>query len=100
MAGMKCVKCGKIAAPAMLSLEGSKVNGWSCSCGEQYLDSHAVERLFAIRRLQKEHLTAKVTRQGNSYALRVPMAIVQAYGLMKKRELRILPQENNFLLEA
>ena len=97
---MKCVKCGRAAAPALLSLEGSTVKGWKCACGEQYLDSESVERLLAIRKMQKQSLTAKVTRQGNSYALRVPMSVVDAYGLRKRRTLKILPEETRILLEV
>lgn len=48
---MKCVKCGKTARPALLSLEGAKVSGWKCSCGEQYLNSEVVETLLAKRQL-------------------------------------------------
>ena len=89
MKGLKCVKCGKTAKPARLRLEETEVPGWKCSCGEEYLDTEAVERLLAIRRLAEENLNARVTRQGNSFAVRLPIAVFKAFGLKDKENLRI-----------
>ena len=88
--GMDC-GCGKIAKPAQLRLEGVTVPGWKCTCGEEYLDAPTVERLLAVRklRLEKKKLTAKVTKQGNSFAIRVPMELVNAYSLKDKESLGI-----------
>ena len=98
--GMKCVVCGRVAKPAELRVDNSVVPGWKCTCGEEYLDSEAVERLLTIRKLKKETLFAKVTKQGNSYAIRVPMEIVEAYRLKDKKELRIDPEETRLVLEV
>ncbi len=100
MKGMKCVACGKTAKPAKLRVDNSQVPGWKCpDCGEEYLDGVAVETLLAIRKLKAERLTAKVTRQGNSYAIRVPMQVVNAYRLKDKKQLKILPEEKRIVLE-
>lgn len=89
MKGMKCVKCGKAAKATRLRLEGALIPGWKCACGEEYLDSEAVERLLALRKLAAGGLTARVTRQGNSFAVRLPMRLFNALGLKNKEELTI-----------
>jgi ribosomal protein L37AE/L43A len=100
MKGMKCVACGKTAKPATLRVDKTAVPGWKCaSCGEEYLDGAAVETLLAVRKLKTEHLTAKVSKQGNSYSIRVPMKIVDAYHLKDKKQLKILPEESRIVLE-
>ena len=85
MKGLKCVKCGKTAKPARLRLEGAVVAGWRCACGEEYLDTEAVEQLLAIRKLASEDLNAKITRQGNSFAVRLPMTVFKAFGLRTRK---------------
>lgn len=100
MNGMICVACGKTAKPSTLRVDNSQVPGWECPCGEEYLDGAAVETLLSIKRLQKEHLVAKVTRQGNSYALRVPMEVVDAYHLKNRKELKIAPENHRIVFEV
>jgi len=86
--GIKC-GCGKIAKPAHFRIEGINVEGHRCSCGEEYLNLATVDRISAARKLAKKQLTGKVTKQGNSYAIRVPMELVNAYSLKDKEELKI-----------
>ncbi|VVB68156.1 Uncharacterised protein [Candidatus Norongarragalina meridionalis] len=92
---MKCVKCGKLAKRASLRIEGTTVPGWRCSCGEEYLDADAAERLLALRKLDRQKLTAKVTQQGNSFAVRLPMALFRALGMKDKETLGIKVDPSN-----
>lgn len=100
MDGMKCVTCGKAAKPATLRIDNSTVKGWKCVCGEEYLDSNAVERLLMIKKLKEEHLVAKVTKQGNSYAIRVPMEVIEAYGLKNKQEIKLETEEKKIVFQV
>ena len=53
-----------------------------------------------IRKLKHQKLVATVTKQGHSYAIRVPMVIANAYSLKNKEKLKIDPELHKIVLEV
>lgn len=80
-ADIKCL-CGKLAKPTRkMNLEGYSVRGWEClSCGEKFINPEDANFVLAIKKLEKEKLKGKITKTGNSYALRLPKKLVDSVG--------------------
>lgn len=73
--------CGKLAAPIRnMNLSGYAVRGWECSCGEKYINPADANYVLTLQKLEKEKLEGKITRTGNSYALRLPKKLVDSMG--------------------
>ena len=89
---IKCHKCGSKAPADSFEFRGFKVRGWTCGkCGEKILNPDDAQRIFAINKLysQKQPLTAKIAKVGNSFVLRIPKALVDALGLEEKSVMSI-----------
>lgn len=80
-ADIKCF-CGEWAKPIKrMNLSGYTVRGWECpSCGERFINPADANYVLALKKLEKEKLEGKVTKTGNSYALRLPKKLVDAIG--------------------
>ncbi|MBI5036791.1 AbrB/MazE/SpoVT family DNA-binding domain-containing protein [Candidatus Micrarchaeota archaeon] len=85
---IKCVSCGGWAKPAKIRIDGLQIRGWQCECGEQILNSDDAEWLLLMNKTKKKAFTAKVSKVGNSYSVRLPKEIVDVLGL-KEQLLRI-----------
>ncbi len=73
--------CGKLAAPVRnMNLSGYVVRGWECSCGEKYINPADANYVLTIKKLEKEKLEGRITKTGNSYALRLPKKLVDSMG--------------------
>lgn len=79
--GMKCVKCGKIAKEAVLRFQGERINGWKCTCGEEYFDPAQAQRILSINKLKHQVLEAKLGKIKSNLILRIPKAVEDALGL-------------------
>ncbi len=92
---IKC-SCGSWALSDTFSFRGFKVRGWMCGkCGQKMLDPRDSERIFAINKLsQKQTLTAKIAKVGNSFVFRVPMEIISALNLKDKEQLEVRIADN------
>ena len=78
---IKC-KCGEWAEPDEFILDGFQVHGWKCkSCNEAYYNLEELEPLLLINKLKKQKLKGKVTKDGNSIAIRIPKKIADALKL-------------------
>ena len=78
---VRCV-CGSWTRPKVYRIEGLQIRGFECpKCGEGYLEPEDAQRLSDYRRLKDMVMTGKVSRTGNSYALRLPMALVRGMRL-------------------
>ncbi len=73
--------CGKWAEPVgNMNLSGYAVRGWECSCGEKYINPADANYVLTLKKLEKEKLEGKITRTGNSFALRLPKKLVDSMG--------------------
>jgi hypothetical protein len=73
--------CGKWATPVRnMNLSGYAVRGWECSCGEKYINPVDANYVLTLKKLEREKLEGKITKTGNSYALRLPKKLVDSMG--------------------
>lgn len=79
---MKCTKCGGWAKPHEFNIEGFKVRGWKCKCGEEMYSAEDLEPVLLINKYRKSGIKAKISRSGNGYVLRIPKNLAEA--LQKK----------------
>jgi hypothetical protein len=93
-ADIKCA-CGGWASPIdNMSLEGYVVRGWECrECGEKYINPADANYVLAIKKLEGEKLQGKITKVGNSYALRLPKKLVDAMGYKIGEKIEITLKE-------
>ncbi|MBI5159327.1 AbrB/MazE/SpoVT family DNA-binding domain-containing protein [Candidatus Micrarchaeota archaeon] len=96
---LKCVRCTRFATPAKLRIDGAEIRGWKCKCGEEYLHPADAEWLLLMKKSEREKLTAKVTKIGNSYSVRIPKEIVDALDLSQKvLTIKLAPREIKLLI--
>lgn len=87
--GMKCVHCGRIAKPAVLSFQGYKIDGWECRCGEKYYHPAQAERILTLNKLRHEALEAKLGRIKSNLILRIPKAVEAALDLREGETMKL-----------
>jgi CxxC motif-containing protein len=95
MDGMKCVSCGKTAKPAKLSFQGQKIDGWRCSCGEEYFDPEQAQRILLLNQVRKENFRVKVGKVRSNLILRIPKRIADALELNDGEEVTIRVESGN-----
>jgi len=83
MDGMKCVSCGQVAKPAKLKFQGDEINGWKCTCGEEYFDPEEAERILLLNKLKKQKVRVKVGQVRSNIILRIPKAMAEALRIKK-----------------
>ena len=91
---LKC-HCGKWAAPDHFMVDGMRVRGWSCKCGEKYFHPDDIEPILTVNMLKKEGLVGKVSKVGNSYSVRLPAKLVKALRLKIGMPLNIQVKDAN-----
>lgn len=87
--GLRCVSCGRMAAPAKFRFQGHALGGWKCRCGEEYFDSGQAQRILALNKLMMEAVSAKLGRIRSNLILRVPKLVEQALGLSAGKFVRL-----------
>lgn len=86
---VKCV-CGEWTKPKMFRIEGFDVRGSDCpKCQEAYLNSADANIVYKFNQLKNQKLKATVTTTGNSYAIRIPKALVDLFKLKKGEKINI-----------
>lgn len=80
-AGLKCVKCGRVAEPAKLSFQGEAIDGWQCACGEKYYDPGQAQRILALNKLRAQSVSVKLGRMKSNLFIRIPTAVAELLAL-------------------
>lgn len=84
---MKCQKCSKkMNFVKDIDFNGSKIDGYQCSCGEVYFDPEQAQRVLLINKLQKGLVKAKLGRIRSNLILRLPKDIETALQLEQGEE--------------
>lgn len=91
---LKC-QCGEWAEPDNFNVNGFKVRGWSCRCGEKYFHPEDIEPILTLSALKREGLIGKVSKVGNSYSVRLPARLVKALRLKIGMPLNIQIKDTN-----
>jgi hypothetical protein len=77
---LRC-QCGEWAKPDNFRVEGTKIRGWSCRCGEKYFHPEDIEPLLTLNMIKRQGLVGKISKVGNSYGVRLPVRLVKALRL-------------------
>ncbi len=89
MKGMKCV-CGKTAKYVKhLKFNSYKIDGWKCSCGEEYYNPEKVEKILLLNKVKKMKYHLKLNKVKSNFILRIPKEISDVLGLHKGAEMEL-----------
>lgn len=87
---MKCYTCGKKMKPEKnLKFNQYRLDGWKCSCGEQYYNPEQAEKILLINKLKKSKIKAKLGQIRSNLILRLPKDFEIALGLKKGEEVEL-----------
>jgi hypothetical protein len=68
-----------------IMFRGYRVQGLRCAkCGHEELDLEQAGGVIKLEKMRKEGFRTKVFKCGNSFAVRLPKAVVEAFGLAGK----------------
>ena len=98
---MKCIKCGH----AMQEKQGEHLDGipyhyWSCpNCGDEIVDMRQLHEAVELSRKYKQY-TVKVSKWGDSDAIRIPRELSKQYHLKSKKTVRLIPEKTGIKIVA
>jgi hypothetical protein len=81
--GMKCMVCGKTAKKAKLRFQGTEIDGWKCSCGEDYYDPEQAQRILLLNKILVKEYKIKLGQIRSNLIIRIPTELAEALGLRK-----------------
>lgn len=81
--GMVCVTCGKKAKSAKLRFQGAEIDGWKCSCGEEYFDPEQAQRILLLNKILAKEYKIKLGQIRSNLIIRIPTELAEALGLNK-----------------
>jgi len=87
----KCNLCEKpmlavddIEIKGIRELEGTKVRGWRCKCGNEHCSSDDIDVLVEYYKILRSGVKVTLFKSGNSWAIRLPASLVHALHLKPK----------------
>lgn len=86
---MDCVVCGKIAKEAKLRFQGIEIDGWKCSCGEEYFDPKQAERILLLNKILSKKYESKLGQIRSNLIVRIPTELAEALNLRKGEKITI-----------
>lgn len=86
--GLKCL-CGKVAKEARLRFQGFEIDGWKCSCGEEFFDPQQAEQILLLNKTMKEKFDVTVGKIRSNLIVRIPTEVQKALGLKKGEHLKL-----------
>ncbi|MCK5290477.1 MAG: hypothetical protein KAR39_00470 [Thermoplasmata archaeon] len=81
--GMVCVTCGKTAKTAKLRFQGAEIDGWRCSCGEEYFDPEQAQRILLFNKILTKEYKIKLGQIRSNLIVRIPTELSEVLGLHK-----------------
>ena len=94
---MECVSCGKIAKKAKLRFQGTKIDGWKCSCGEDYFDPVQAQRILLLNKILTKEYKIKLGQIRSNLIIRIPTELAEALGLQKGENVLLKAEGSNIL---
>ena len=80
---MICVSCGKTAKKTKLRFQGIEIDGWKCSCGEEYFDPEQAERILLLNKMIKKEYKVKLSQIRSNLIIRIPKELSEALNFQK-----------------
>jgi hypothetical protein len=97
MKGLKCI-CGKTAKEAKLRFHGHDITGWKCSCGEEYHNPEAVEKILLENKLKRTTYRLKLNKVRSNLILRIPKEIGDLLELKDGGEVNVALQDGKIIV--
>ena len=98
---MNCPKCGNsMIEKKDKTPEGVEYAYSQCSkCGEEIVD---MQQLHAVAQSYREmkNYKAKISKWGESLAMRIPKELVKKYGLKQNEDVLLVPEKNAIKIVA
>lgn len=91
---VKCPECGKRCKPTEITLSGSKLSGWRCSCGYELISPQEIEKAYLLMQAKK-HEIVKISKRGNSYMITIPKAIADALHIEDKKTAEVFLKDEH-----
>lgn len=99
--GIKCTSCNKIAKPTKLRFQGKDINGWKCSCGEEYFDPDEAQKILLLNKILKKRYEVKIGKIRSNLIIRIPTELAEALSLHKGEKVTIKADDmNRFYIES
>ena len=98
---MNCPKCGKRMVKGKdKTPEGFEYSYSKCSaCGEGIVDMKQLHEVAQKYRKMKKY-TAKISKWGESLAMRIPKELAQKYGLKQNEEVTLIEEKKAIKIVA
>ena len=98
---MKCTKCsGKMTEKTDTTPEGFEYKYYKCSeCGEEIVTMPQLHEVAGKYRTMKKY-SAKLSKWGESIALRIPKELAKSYGLKEDEEVSLIPEKKAIRIVA
>ncbi len=95
--GMVCVTCGKTAKRAKLRFQGAEIDGWRCSCGEEYFDPEQAQRVLLFNKILTKEYKIKLGQIRSNLIVRIPTELAEVLGLHKGEKVLLRADEEKKL---
>lgn len=95
--GMDCVVCGKIAKEVKLHFQGIEIDGWKCSCGEEYFNPEQAERILLLNKILSKKYESKLGQIRSNLIIRIPAELAEALNLRKGEKISIKAEGSKIL---
>ncbi len=98
---MNCPKCkGKMAEKRDKTPEGVEYRYSKCGkCGEEIVDMKQLHAVAQQYRVMKKY-TAKISKWGESLAIRMPKELVKQYSLKQNEDVTLIPDKKAIKIVA
>lgn len=98
---MNCPKCkGKMVERKGSTPEGVEYKYSKCrKCGEEIVDMKQLHSVAQKYREMKRY-TAKISKWGESFALRIPKELVKQYELKQNEDVTLVPEKKGIKIVA
>lgn len=98
---MNCPKCnGKMSEKKDKTPEGVVYRYRKCGkCGEEIVDMKQLHSVAQQYREMKRY-TAKISKWGESFAMRIPKDLVERYNLKQNEEVTLVPEKKAIKIVA
>lgn len=101
----KCNICGKemklvddIEIKGIKELEGKKIRGMRCECGNEHSNPEDVDILVDYYKALRLGINVSLFKSGNSWAVRLPAALIRALRLKPSSRFNLVIEDNKIVL--
>lgn len=94
MKTVKCWECNSEMIEKEKEIDNISYNYFNCpKCGDEIVTMDQLHELVEKQKKMKKHFV-KVSKWGQSLAIRIPKALVKKYKLKANKEVNLLPEKN------